>query len=148
VSAGPSRVGRGRPVTFTTTQRQVYLDAVTAGAKLSAAALTTGVTPQWAARVAKTDPGFGTALAAAREAGRKARQEKMPHGESRYNHAGCRCPICTQAATAARTERRHPTNTDSPPGNNRPDTGDQPRLTVIHNPRTTPAEPRPLAAAS
>ncbi|CAM5499393.1 hypothetical protein SANTM175S_07256 [Streptomyces antimycoticus] len=30
----------------------------------------------------------------------------MPHGESRYNHGGCRCTVCCSKATAARTARR------------------------------------------
>jgi hypothetical protein len=149
VTPGPRRPGRGRPVTFDTAQRQRYLDAVTAGAKLSDAALTAGITPQWATRVAKDDLAFGTALATARELGRKARMEGMPHGESRYNHGRCRCTICTQAATTARTGRRHTTGADTgaPPGNSQPHSPDQPRLTVIHNPQAA-CDPRPLAAAS
>jgi hypothetical protein len=148
VSARPRR-GPGRPVTFDTHQRQRYLDAVTSGAKLSDAALQAGITPQWAARIAKTDATFGTALATARELGRKARQEDMPHGESRYNHLGCRCTTCTHAATAARTGRRHrDTDTDDRPDSADTTGPDQPKLTIITNSHAQPAEPLPLARAS
>jgi hypothetical protein len=147
VSPAPRRPP-GRPVTFDTHQRQRYLNAITTGAKLSDAALQAGITPQWAARIAKTDATFATALAAARELGRKARQEDMPHGESRYNHLGCRCPTCTHAATAARTGRRHRDNDTEAQPDTDTTSPDQPKLTLIHTPQTRHTDPLPLAAAS
>jgi hypothetical protein len=136
-------------VTFHAPQRQAFLDALTAGAKISDAALTAGVTHQWVNRLAKQDAVFAVAYATARELGRKVRQEATAHGESRYNHLGCRCTTCTRAATAARTGRRH-RDTEH---DDRPDTADttgpdQPKLTIITNSHAQPAEPLPLARAS
>jgi hypothetical protein len=106
VSPAPRR-GRGRPVTFDDHQRQRYLDAVAAGAKLSEAALHVGITARWASQVAAQDSAFAAALETARAQGRKARAEAKPHDESRYIHGGCRCPTCRDHSTRNRTTRRH-----------------------------------------
>ncbi|MFJ1993042.1 hypothetical protein [Streptomyces asiaticus] len=101
-----ARPGRGRPVAFTADARTVFLDAVAAGAKLHEAAQKAGVSRNVPAQHAKDDAAFRAALADAKTTGRQIRAQSMPHGESRYNHAGCRCPVCCRKATAARTARR------------------------------------------
>lgn len=134
----------GPPITFDAHQRQKYLDAVTAGAKLQDAALTAGIAVQWVNRLAQTDPVFGTAFNTARTAGKKARLDKLPHGETRYIKAACRCPICTKEATANRTARRNRPQPDTD-DNTSPD-----QRTILQLP-TRPAQhgnPAPLAAAS
>lgn len=114
---GPHR-GPGAPLRFDDTARQTYLTAVTEGAKAFQAARLVGLTVQAINKTARTDSSFAAARDIARTHGKKARAERMPHGESRYKHAGCRCTICTPAATQARTSRRHrnthPTRDDSP----------------------------------
>lgn len=111
---GPRR-GRGRPIQFDDTARTAYLAAVTEGAKLSEAARAVGLTIQTINNHVRTDPSFAAAREVARTHGRKVRAEDAPHGESRYKHAGCRCDICTPAATQARTERRHRTTRNTGP---------------------------------
>ncbi|KAF0646592.1 MULTISPECIES: hypothetical protein [Streptomyces] len=108
----PPRRGRGRPATFTTATRRVFLDAVAAGTPLGQATQLAGVSPTTPRRHARTDPAFAADLAAAKAAGREARLANVPHGESRYNNYGCRCTTCRTAATTARTNRRHTTNPD------------------------------------
>lgn len=112
--------GRGRPPVFVDAQRDLYLQAVASGLPLTDAARAAGITPQWANRVAATDPSFHTARQLAKKEGKRVRTEALPHDEYRYNHHGCRCDICRTAATAARTGRRHqetddPASTDRPP---------------------------------
>jgi hypothetical protein len=115
------RRGRGRPVTFDAHQRQRYLEAITAGAKLTDAAALVGITTRWARQVADTDSAFAAALTTARAAGQRVRAENMPHGETRYIKLGCRCDICTKDATANRTARRHRTRAETEE-DSRPDT--------------------------
>lgn len=115
MSALPNKAPRGRPVTFNTHQRDVYLDHVARGAKLSEAAAAAGITPRWATHLATLDPQFAAARQHARTQGRHARMNEQPHGEYRYIHGKCRCDICTKEATEARTHRRNrPTETTSP----------------------------------
>lgn len=97
----------GRPPVFDEALRGRYLDAVAAGMPLGAAAAHVGITTNIPRRHERTDRKFTEALAEAKAVGRELRVEDVPHGESRYNNYGCRCPICTRAATAARTGRRH-----------------------------------------
>lgn len=113
-SAAARSQGRGRPVAFDATARAAFLDAVTAGAKLTEAAAKAGVSRNVAAQHAKTDPGFRAALDEAKARGRAVRAQSMPHGESRYNHAKCRCPVCCAKATAARTARRNAAEEEPP----------------------------------
>ncbi|MFB7592406.1 hypothetical protein [Streptomyces sp. NPDC056169] len=96
--------GRGRPAQFTTEVREEFLRLVRRGDRLGVAAATVGVSVNVPTRHARKDPAFAAALETARRKGKDAR---TPHGEYRYNHLECRCPICTTAATAARTARRH-----------------------------------------
>lgn len=95
----------GRPVRFDDTLRAAFLDAVTAGLSLGQAAAHVGIHPNIPSRHAKTDDGFAVRLADAKAAGRKVRQEGLPHGEYRYNHHQCRCQTCTADHTRARTAR-------------------------------------------
>lgn len=114
---GPHR-GPGAPLRFDDTARRTYLTAVTEGAKAFQAARLVGLTVQAINKTARTDSSFAAARDIARTHGRKVRAERMPHGESRYKHAKCRCPICTTDATRERTSRRHrntrPTHDDNP----------------------------------
>jgi hypothetical protein len=99
---------RGAPATkFDETARQKYLDAVAAGTPLGEAAALVNVTPTWTSSYAHNDPAFAQALADAKARGKAARDDKKDHGEYRYNVLGCRCDICTAAATTARRGRRH-----------------------------------------
>ncbi|MDX3232925.1 hypothetical protein [Streptomyces sp. ME19-01-6] len=106
--------GRGRPVAFDTAARAAFLDAVTAGAKLTEAAEKAGVSRNVAAQHAKADPAFRAALDEAKAHNRAVRAQSMPHAESRYNHAKCRCPVCCAKATAARTARRNAAEEEPP----------------------------------
>lgn len=100
---------RGRPTQFTADVRTRYLQAVTDGMKLEAAAQLVGLTSRAIRKTATTDEDFAQALTDARAAGRT---NRLSHGESAYNHHGCRCDICTKAATTGRADRRdHPTPT-------------------------------------
>jgi hypothetical protein len=108
--------GRGRPTTtFTPETMHAFLRAVTAGATQNKAAAELGISPRVVRYHAHHHPDFATALADARERGKQAR---YPHGATRYRHLGCRCPTCTTAASAARTDRRH-THQEQP--DDRPD---------------------------
>ncbi|MFD3336084.1 hypothetical protein ACFWV1_26070 [Streptomyces sp. NPDC058700] len=98
--------GRGKPAEFIADVRSRYLDEVAAGAKLGEAAVFVGVHRNVPARHARTDATFAAALETAKARGRKARQDRTAHDESRYNHLGCRCRVCRTTATAARTGRR------------------------------------------
>ncbi|MGW2847272.1 hypothetical protein [Streptomyces sp. NPDC001274] len=98
--------GRGRPALFDTALREAYLDAVRTGMRLGDAADHVGVHRNVPTRTARTDEGFGQALADAKAQGRDARVEKVEHGEARYNNYGCRCPTCTAAAAKGRAGRR------------------------------------------
>ena len=101
------RLTRGRPVVFTDTLRARYLEAVTAGLYLKDAAAHIGIGHNVPQRHARTDPGFAAALKEARAAGKKVRDENIPHGEYRYNHHGCRCTNgCARDATKGRAARR------------------------------------------
>ncbi|MEW2393106.1 hypothetical protein AB0933_32570 [Streptomyces venezuelae] len=136
--------GRGRPVNFDQTAREQYLTAVASGLPLADAAATVGITPQWANRVAATDPSFHTARDLAKKEGKRVRAEQLAHGEYRYNHHGCRCGICCTEASQARTERRHAAAADAtaaepqPP----PEVIDLPQLA----PGRGPSEAPPLLA--
>ncbi|MFJ2202456.1 hypothetical protein [Streptomyces violaceusniger] len=115
MTAGATDRGRGRPAEgdgFTTEARAVFLDAVAVGAKLTEAAAKAGVSRNVPSRYAKTNPAFAAALDEAKTTGRQIRAQSMPHGEARYNHAGCRCTVCCTQATAARSARRRATTDD------------------------------------
>ncbi|MGW7283903.1 hypothetical protein ACWGH4_00130 [Streptomyces sp. NPDC054847] len=101
------RLTRGRPVLFTDTLRNRYLEAVAAGMYLKDAAAHIGVSENVPQRHARTDRAFAAALKEARTAGKKVRIDELPHGEYRYNHHNCRCTNgCAQAATKNRAGRR------------------------------------------
>ncbi|MEU1134449.1 hypothetical protein ABZ383_32090 [Streptomyces sp. NPDC005900] len=134
----------GRPLQFDDTARQQYLTAVTEGATLTEAARTVHLTVQAINKHARTNPSFAAALEVARTHGRKARAERMPHGESRYKHAACHCPICTTAATTARTKRRN-RHTHTTPEDTTPDQA--PVLQLPHA-AAQKGQPLPLARAS
>ncbi|MFI6653262.1 hypothetical protein ACIBI8_37440 [Streptomyces sp. NPDC050529] len=95
----------GRPL-FDDTARERYLAHVAAGLTLAEAAAATPIHHNVPPRHARTDPAFGRALADARAAGKKARQEGVPHGEYRYNCLQCRCDVCCTAARTGRASRR------------------------------------------
>lgn len=135
--------GRGRPPLFDDTKRQQFLDAVTQGMRLGQAADHVGIDRRVPTRHARTDPAFGAALDQARAIGKKVRDEKKDHDESRYNNQGCRCDLCRAAATAARTGRRHTQHED-------PDqTPDDPGGQVYDLTQPASSNPRfPLARAS
>lgn len=98
--------GRGRPTVFEPATQTAYLDLLRHGARLGEAADHLGISRATPARYARTDPGFAAAVDEARAVGAKVRREGVPHGEYRYNVLGCRCPVCTRAATVARAGRR------------------------------------------
>ncbi|MFE7547012.1 hypothetical protein [Streptomyces gardneri] len=102
--------GRGRPAQFTADARQRFLDEVAAGVRLANAARLAGVHHNVPARHARTDAAFAQALDTAKRRGRAARQDAIPHDESRYNHLKCRCGKCRKAATTARAGRRATTD--------------------------------------
>lgn len=114
--------GRGRPAggtAFDTETRQRFLDKVAAGARLGKAAAAVGIHRNLPSYHARTDQDFARRLEDAVARGKAAREDKVPHGEYRYNVLGCRCKeICTPAASAARTGRRHATlaETEQEPG--------------------------------
>jgi hypothetical protein len=101
-------------VTYTATNRDLfdaekrrrYLDAVATGMTLADAAAAAGVHHNVPRRHERTDPAFAQALADAKAAGKKIRQEEVPHGEYRYNCLQCRCDVCCTAATKGRAKRR------------------------------------------
>lgn len=101
--SAPSR-GRGRPALFDQDARARYLGALGGGATKKDAAAVAGVAAK-TVRNARTDPAWRDLEVAAYARGTAARRDHLAHGESRYNHHGCRCPICTRAATAGRTGR-------------------------------------------
>ncbi|MBD3550923.1 hypothetical protein [Streptomyces sp. SP18CM02] len=105
--------GRGRPTVFGPDDRVAYLDLLRHGARLGEAAEQLGVSRAAPTRYARTDPEFAAAVEEAREVGAKVRREGIPHGEYRYNVLGCRCPVCTRAATVARAGRRADAATDT-----------------------------------
>lgn len=139
-----ARRPRGRPVTFDAHRRTLYLEALTGGATLTAAAARAGITARRAAQVADTDPAFAHARATARAAGKRVRAELMPHGEVRYNKLGCRCTICTKDATANRTARRN-RNTHTPDTTSGPAPA---TIAPMPNPPARLGNPFPLARAS
>lgn len=140
---GPHR-GPGRPLQFDAATRAIYLAAVADGAKLTDAARHVRLTVQAINNHVRADSSFAAAREVARAHGRKIRAERMPHGESRYKHAKCRCPICTTDATRERTSRRHrntrPTDDEQP-------TETAPILQLPHTASPTGNVP-PLARAS
>ncbi|MET8746331.1 hypothetical protein [Streptomyces sp. NPDC004728] len=101
-------------MTYTATNRDLfdekkrlrYLEAVAAGMPLADAAATAGIHHNVPRRHERTDPGFAQALADAKTAGKKIRQENVEHGEYRYNCLQCRCDVCCTAATKGRAKRR------------------------------------------
>ncbi|MEE1812676.1 hypothetical protein [Streptomyces sp. BE133] len=111
-------------MTYTATNRDVfddakrrrYLDAVAAGMTLADAAATAGVHHNVPPRHARTDPAFAQALADAKAAGKKVRQENVPHDEYRYNCLQCRCDVCCTAATKGRAKRRAAAQPAEPDG--------------------------------
>lgn len=111
--------GRGRPVQFDADAQAAFLAAVTAGAKLGEAAVKAGVSRNVPSQHAKTDSAFRAALDEAKARGRAVRAAARPHGETHYNHDGCRTEACRAKATTARTARRH-TAHDSTPADARP----------------------------
>lgn len=146
--------GRGRPALFDTAAQAHYLKARADGATQAEAAAAAGVAVRTIRDAYTRIPGFRDQEKQAATAGRYAR---LPHGESRYNHLACRCPICTVAADTARVERRRrakartatarkeaPVVPLSPP----PDPGQSPRQSAPD--QATPGSPEsfPLARAS
>jgi len=106
--------GRGRPVVFDQGARERFLAALTAGERLEDAARAAGVSRNVPARHAQADRAFAAALTEARATGRKARAERAPHGESRYNHQQCRCPVCRTDATRKRSGRPDRSTSQNP----------------------------------
>lgn len=98
---GPAR-GRGAPPLFTAPHQAAFLQAVTLGATQVKAAAAVGISARTVRHHAQHNPDFARSLAAAREAGRWAGK---PHGAYRYRHAGCRCDLCTAAASYERSGR-------------------------------------------
>ncbi|MFC8008740.1 hypothetical protein [Streptomyces cinereoruber] len=103
--------GRGRPLEFTEGLQDHFLAETTKGARRGEAAAAVGVHRNTPTNRANADPVFAERLTEADAQGKTARREKVTHGEYRYNVLGCRCDICTKAATAARTGRRHAAKT-------------------------------------
>ncbi|MFJ4887752.1 hypothetical protein [Streptomyces sp. NPDC088731] len=104
---------------FDEEKRRRYLDAVATGMTLADAATTAGIHHNVPRRHERTDPAFAQALADAKAARKKVRQENVPHGEYRYNCLGCRCDVCCTAATQGRAKRRaaaHPAEPDGQSG--------------------------------
>lgn len=93
---------RGRPVLFDADARKRYLDLVASGLTYTEAATASGTPLRTVQYTAQHDAGFDQDRTQARATGKQARIDRTPHGLSRYNHHGCRCPICRKAATAAR----------------------------------------------
>ncbi|MFD0555400.1 hypothetical protein ACFQ0X_44080 [Streptomyces rectiviolaceus] len=139
-----TRRGRGRPPTFIDAQRTLYLDLITEGLSLDDAATRTGITRQWANRVAANDPSFNTARELAKKEGKRARIDRLPHDEYRYNHHKCRCTTCRTAATQARTGRRTKETDDT----TSPDTPHPPQVIDMRQRTPTREEstPPPLLA--
>ncbi|WP_098007815.1 hypothetical protein [Streptomyces sp. sk226] len=111
--------GRGRPAVFGPAAQAAYLDLLRHGARLGDAAEELGISRAVPTRCARTDPEFAAAVEEAKAVGAKVRREGVPHGEYRYNVLGCRCVVCTCAATKARAGRRTDTTAapgDAPPG--------------------------------
>lgn len=96
------RRGRGRPPLFDAPTRTRYLAARAAGATQKDAAATAGIAAQTVRNTRTRDTAFRALDDAAAE---RSLQVRLPHGESRYNHRGCRCPTCTKAASTARVTR-------------------------------------------
>ena len=108
--------GRGRPAHFTRELQEQFLTEVAAGARIGEATDTIGLRRNVPAYHARIDQDFARRLKDAVARGKAARKEKVPHGEYRYNILGCRCrEICTPAAAAARTGRRHAAAADTEP---------------------------------
>lgn len=97
--------GQGRPALFDTPAQDTYLKARTAGATQEEAAALAGVAVRTVRDAYTRTTGFRTADKEAAALGRKTRLDDRPHDESRYTNQGCRCPTCTRAASAARTQR-------------------------------------------
>lgn len=134
---------RGRPPVYDDHHQTLYLKHIAEGATLNEAAATIGITPRGAAKW-RQNPDFAHQLDTARTLGKKARAENLPHDEYRYIHHGCRCDLCTEAATTARTERRNRTT-------HKPDTTDNDTPATVVQIRNIPAQkgnPLPLARAS
>ncbi|MFH9235997.1 hypothetical protein [Streptomyces globisporus] len=108
-----ARRGRGRPTVFEPPTQTAYLDLLRQGVRLGDAAERLGISRVVPTRYARTDKEFAAAADEARAVGAKARREGVPHGEYRYNVLGCRCPVCTRAATVARAGRRAEAATDT-----------------------------------
>jgi hypothetical protein len=103
--------GRGRPArgpVFDEAAKQQLLTLLADGARLGEAAAAVGIHRNLPGHHARTDKAFARQLEEALARGKTARAERVPHGEYRYNVLGCRCKeICTPAASAARSGRRH-----------------------------------------
>ncbi|MFF1916194.1 hypothetical protein ACFVYE_32325 [Streptomyces sp. NPDC058239] len=101
---------------FSEEKRGRYLEAVATGMNLADAATTAGIHHNVPRRHERTDPGFAQALADAKAAGKKIRQENVAHGEYRYNCLKCRCDVCCTAATKGRAKRRAGVQPEEPEG--------------------------------
>ncbi|MER6602576.1 hypothetical protein [Streptomyces parvus] len=108
-----ARRGRGRPTVFEPPTQAAYLDLLRQGVRLGDAAERLGISRVAPTRYARTDREFAAAMDEARAVGAKVRRENVPHDEYRYNMLGCRCPVCTRAATVARAGRRADAATDT-----------------------------------
>lgn len=100
--------GRGRPVIFDEPAQAEFLRLVAAGARIGEAAAKVGVGRRTPEQLARRNPRFAQQLDAARAAGR---DHRIPHGTpGGYNNHGCRCGLCTVAASRARSnapDRKH-----------------------------------------
>lgn len=130
------RQGRGRPTLFDAAARERYLKArAEPGTTQAQAAAAAGVAARTVRDARHADPAFAAADQRAAATARARHIEQFPHGESRYNHHGCRCGTCTNCATTARAERRE-TGPDTAP------------VTAITPPADRSSRSFPLAVAS
>lgn len=98
--------GRGQPPKITPGQYPQLLNLLRAGLSVGKVAAELGVTRQTLYNLPqRVDEETAELIRQAREEGRRQRQK---HGtETCYVERACRRPECVQAATAARTARRH-----------------------------------------
>jgi hypothetical protein len=129
VTGRPYR-GRGRPPLFDDVARERFLGLVASGLSMRDAAVACPVAQRVVTYTKFHHADFAAALAAAREKGKRIRDDAKAHGESRYNHGGCRCDICRKAATAARAGRRGPAD-DTSGVIDMPQLGSPPPLLVL-----------------
>lgn len=127
---------RGRPETLTAPAREIYLKARADGATQAQAAAAVGVTDRAVRAAFARLPVFRDAEKAAAAAGRAVRRSEqlrdIMHGEGGYTNYGCRCGICTTAASAARVARRRTAAAGQGPPTGEPDRSAAPAITKIN----------------